>query len=224
MATRGVTSAVHAVSAWVVVAVALAQASGTPAATASPPTADYATDAVLAFHFDGDTADAAGNSPPLTSTAAPAFVAGMFGTRALVVSGPVFTSPPLGVLPSGNAPFTIALWVLGFPQTCCDVAVAIWGGPPGCCVVPVGDGTLTIVMLAGLELMRLGVVWGANSNILDPSDVPFDGRFRHVAATYDPALGRVSLFVNGALADARWRHDEHRRGVAAGPRRLAAVP
>lgn len=158
----------------------------------------FADDALLVFHFDDDLADAAGSSPALSGDTSPTFVTGVFGTPALALVGPVFNSPPLGVLPAGNSAFSVSLWVEGALE-CCGPTIAMWGGPPGCCVDPPVYGSVRFVLPPGSAAQTsTGVYWGPAYTMIPPPLV-FDGEFHHYAFTYD-GVGGAALYVDGALS------------------------
>ena len=98
------------------------------------------------------------------------------------------------VLPGGNSPFTIALWI---KPTNSSYALVTWGNESG----SQWNGFVS----SGTTQLKHAFWEGASGDFVsDAIDGSFtDGKWRHVAVTYDPATGTRKFYVDGALLSSK---------------------
>ena len=144
---------------------------------------------ILAFHFDGDYADATGNTAGLTAVNAQPFVAGVGGGQAAYLSvdtsSYLVSAAPLAILPSGNAPRSVSAW-LRLVSCKSDTS----GGP----LVTWGTTETGAATVLGVE-GYLGFL-ASNIDVWGPADPPANV-WAHVAYTFDGV--HVVLYLNGVV-------------------------
>ena len=97
-------------------------------------------------------------------------------------------------LPGGNSPFTIALWI---KPTNSSYALVTWGNEAG----SQWNGFVS----SGTTQLKHAFWEGTSGDFVsDAIDGSFtDGKWRHVAVTYDPATGTRKFYVDGALLSSK---------------------
>ena len=141
-----------------------ATSSNTPASTPSSSATPFKRP-VLAFYFDGNYTDSSGNTAGLTATNGQPFVAGRNGGQAAYLSASAGTtltsSVGLSILPYGNAPRSVSLWIK-LDSVVGDGPLVSWGASAPC---------QATVMTVGSIVGQVGYACDATSSVPLPLNV-----------------------------------------------------
>jgi hypothetical protein len=144
---------------------------------------------VARYSFDANTSDTSGNANDATTTGAPAFAAGEYGSALNLSGSSQYAMAPAGIM-AGITNFTIAAWVY-------------WnGGSAWQRIFDFGNDMTQYVFLtpsSGNSTLRFAITTnGAGAEqILETSPLPA-GQWRHIAITR--SNNTALLYTNGVLA------------------------
>ena len=158
---------------------------------------------ILSFNFEGDYADATGNTDGLVAVNGQPFVPGARGALAARISAAAGTylasQRGIALLPSGNAPRSVVAWVR-VEQAPGLVSLVIWGHEPH--VYSYGDRRNRMSALV-LDAGSLGFVGYANDVHQRTPESLADGGWHHFGYTFDGAMMTVfydgEVFINRSL-------------------------